>query len=103
LESVPIRGTVAHNDQELFPQRAQESARTWRLHKVHAAHRTRIGAILSDLDVADNVFDLDLPKYQLHPLKGALAGCWSVRVSGNWRITFRFERGDVYKEVTSTT
>ncbi|MCY4368802.1 MAG: type II toxin-antitoxin system RelE/ParE family toxin [bacterium] len=53
--------------------------------------------------MADNVFDLDLPKYQLHPLKGALAGCWSVRVSGNWRITFRFERGDVYKEVTSTT
>ena len=65
-------------------------------HKVHAAHRTRIAAILSDLDVADNVFDLDLPKYQLHPLKGASAGFWSLRVSGNWRITFRFEGGDAY-------
>ena len=34
-----------------------------------------------------------LPGYQLHPLKGNLAGLWSVSVSGNWRIVFRFEDG----------
>ena len=30
----------------------------------------------------------------LHPLKGELAGFWSVWVSGNWRLVFRFEDGD---------
>ncbi|MGG6918292.1 UNVERIFIED_CONTAM: type II toxin-antitoxin system RelE/ParE family toxin, partial [Pseudomonas aeruginosa] len=28
-------------------------------------------------------------------LKGDLAGYWSVRVSGNWRLTFRFVGEDV--------
>jgi len=30
----------------------------------------------------------------LHPLKGDLGGFWSVSVSGNWRLTFRFEESD---------
>jgi proteic killer suppression protein len=34
---------------------------------------------------------MDLPGFRLHPLKGDLAGYWSVSVSGNWRIVFRFE------------
>ena len=28
--------------------------------------------------------------FRLHPLKGERAGQWSVRVSGNWRVVFRF-------------
>ena len=31
-----------------------------------------------------------LPGLVLHPLKGDRKGSWSVRVSGNWRITFAF-------------
>ncbi|MYC85653.1 MAG: peptidase [Acidimicrobiia bacterium] len=60
--------------------------------------RIRCGSrpILSDLDVAEKVTDLDLPTYQLHRLKGDLAGFWSVRVSRNWRIVFRFDEGDAY-------
>jgi hypothetical protein len=30
----------------------------------------------------------------LHPLHGALEGHWSIRVSGNWRLTFRFDGVD---------
>jgi plasmid maintenance system killer protein len=30
------------------------------------------------------------PCWRLHALQGELAGHWSVRVSGNWRLTFRF-------------
>ncbi len=30
------------------------------------------------------------PGFRLHPLKGNRAGQWSVRVSGNWRVVFRF-------------
>ena len=32
----------------------------------------------------------------LHQLKGANRGTWPVRVSGNWRITFRFEGPDAF-------
>ena len=39
---------------------------------------------------------MDVAGYDLHPLKGNLKGYWSVKVSGNWRLTFRFEGGDAY-------
>lgn len=38
---------------------------------------------------------MDAPGNGLHPLKGDLAGHWSVKVSGNWRLTFKFEGEDV--------
>ncbi len=39
---------------------------------------------------------MDAPGLVLHPLKGTLKGHWAVKVSGNWRLTFRFEGGDAY-------
>lgn len=39
---------------------------------------------------------MDLPGYNLHPLKGKRKECWSITVSGNWRITFEFEDGNAY-------
>ena len=36
---------------------------------------------------------MNLPGWKLHPLKGGLAGHWSVWVSGNWRLTFTFKDG----------
>ena len=38
--------------------------------------------------------DMNLPGLDLHPLSGDKDGVWSVRVSGNWRVTFRFVEGD---------
>ena len=38
--------------------------------------------------------DVDLPGYRLHRLTGDRRGQWSVRVSGNWRIVFRFVNGE---------
>ena len=54
----------------------------------------KIERILARLDEASAVGNMDLPGFRLHPLKGDLAGYWAVTVSGNWRIIFRFERGD---------
>jgi len=34
------------------------------------------------------------PCWEWHPLKGSLAGHWSVSVNGNWRLTFAFEGVD---------
>ena len=57
-------------------------------------HANKIEPILARLGEASDVSNMDLPGFRLHPLKGDLAGYWSVTVSGNWRIVFRFERGD---------
>jgi proteic killer suppression protein len=36
-----------------------------------------------------------LPGLDLHPLRGDRKGSWTVRVSGNWRLTFKFSGPDV--------
>ena len=56
----------------------------------------RIEDILARLNVVDRTTEIALPGYRLHPLKGDLEGFWSVTVSGNWRIIFRFAEGDAY-------
>ncbi|MCH7692803.1 MAG: type II toxin-antitoxin system RelE/ParE family toxin [Proteobacteria bacterium] len=53
----------------------------------------KIERVLARLEEASEVGNMDLPGFRLHPLKGDLAGNWSVTVSGNWRIVFRFEGG----------
>lgn len=60
-----------------------------------AEHVAKITRILAFLDRAKRPQDMNLPGFRLHPLRGKLAGYWSVTVSANWRIVFRFEDGDV--------
>ena len=64
--------------------------------KLRADQVERIEEILSRLDTAVGAKDLNTPGYRLHPLTGNLQGFWSVRVSANVRIMFRFEADDVY-------
>lgn len=54
-------------------------------------HVERIRRILTVLQDAQGPSDADLPSWRLHRLRGDMHGQWSVRVSGNWRIVFRFE------------
>lgn len=65
--------------------------------RLRADQRDRITDVLFHLDQAQRPGDLDLPGYRLHPLKGDQKGIWSVTISGNWRITFRFEDGDAFE------
>jgi toxin HigB-1 len=51
----------------------------------------KVERILARLDEATEPANMSLPGFRLHPLKGRLAGFWSVSVSGNWRIIFRFQ------------
>lgn len=46
--------------------------------------------------VGPDLADLDLPGHRLHALKGGRKGYWSISISGNWRVIFRFEDGDAY-------
>ena len=54
----------------------------------------RLGRILFRLQEATHPGSADAPGFRLHPLKGGRAGQWSVRVSGNWRVVFRFKDGE---------
>ena len=62
---------------------------------IGANMRGRVERILFVLDEAETLNDMDIPGFRLHPLTGDRKGTWSIRVTGNWRITFRFEDGDV--------
>lgn len=59
-------------------------------------HLDRINRLLDRLDAALLVQDLNLPGYGLHKLAGDRKNLWSLKVSGNWRITFRFDQGHAY-------
>jgi toxin HigB-1 len=62
---------------------------------IQAAHEERLGRMLNRLNEATSAQDMNLPGWVLHPLKGQnLKGHYSVRVNGNWRMTFTFEGKD---------
>jgi len=58
-------------------------------------HAARLRLILARLDASTAPEDMNLPGLSLHPLKGSLKNFWSVSVSGNWRVIFRFKDGHV--------
>lgn len=58
---------------------------------------SRISRILDRLESSMDVMDMNLPGYNLHKLSGDMKNFWSVKVSSNWRITFRFENGDAHE------
>jgi len=62
--------------------------------RLDSRHVRRITLILTRLDASSAPEDMNLPGLRLHPLKGDLKGFWSVEVSGNWRIIFRFANGE---------
>jgi proteic killer suppression protein len=58
-------------------------------------HEKKLRAQLTALAYAEKPSDLGTPSWDLHPLQGELAGFWSIKVNGNWRVTFRFSGPDV--------
>ena len=63
--------------------------------RVAPEHVQKLRDVLAVLDRSRRPQDVDIPGFRLHPLKGELKGHYAVAVSGNWRVTFRFEEGDV--------
>lgn len=61
---------------------------------IQAKHADKLRRQLFALDNAKRAEDLNAPGWRLHPLKGELAGHWSIDVSGNWRLTFAFDGED---------
>lgn len=63
---------------------------------IDAKQADRIGRILDRLDAAVKAEDMDVPGYKFHELTGNRKGTYAVSVSGNRRITFRFEAGNAF-------
>ncbi len=68
--------------------------RTGSMAGIQAQHAVRLRLQLAMLDDIGAPEDMRASGWKLHPLHGDLKGHWSVAVSGNWRLTFRFEGED---------
>lgn len=56
----------------------------------------RIQNILTALILAPDMSGVTGPPgWRIHRLRRERAGQWSISVSGNWRLTFRIENGDI--------
>ena len=80
-KSVTIR--LGEDVIEYFKEMADETG-------IQAKHANRLRLILGRLNASTSPADMDLPGLYLHQLTGDRKETWSVRVSGDWRVTFRF-------------
>ena len=63
---------------------------------IQSKHAAKLRMHLAALETAIEIDDLDMPGYQLHPLKGDRKGIWAIALNGNWRLTFECSDGNVY-------
>lgn len=61
---------------------------------IQSAHSKRLKLILGRLHAAATPQDMNLPGLFFHQLGGTYRGRFSVRVNGNWRVTFNFDGPD---------
>lgn len=69
---------------------------TGNVSRINQNHVKRLRLILAKLHAADQIKDMDFPGSGLHHLVGDKKHFWSVSISGNWRLIFRFEKGHAY-------
>jgi toxin HigB-1 len=59
---------------------------------VPSAIADKLRKLLLAIETAERLDQLDrFPGWRLHPLKGDLKGFWSLTVTGNWRLIFRYD------------
>lgn len=63
---------------------------------IQVNHVKKLRMQLLALDTAISIDDIDIAGFKLHQLLGNRKGIWSITVSGNWRITFKFVEGHAY-------
>ncbi len=63
---------------------------------IRPEHSNRLSLILDRLDAASDVKDMNYPGSRFHQLLGDKKNFYSVKVSGNWRVFFKFNEGDAF-------
>jgi proteic killer suppression protein len=61
---------------------------------IQPKHADRLSEQLFMLDNAKSAADLNVPGWRSHQLSGDLRGHWALKVSGNWRLMFKFDGED---------
>jgi proteic killer suppression protein len=71
---------------------------------VPPAMAEKLRNLLFTLETAETIEQIGkFPGWNLHPLKGDLKGFWSLTVSGNWRLIFRYdEQANVASDIDLT-
>jgi proteic killer suppression protein len=65
--------------------------------RLPAERLKKIKLILAAIHAAQDLKDLNIPTFRLHKLKAPpYIGFYSIDVSGNYRIVFRWEEGKVF-------
>ena len=64
--------------------------------KLPPAQVGKIRSLLTYLNKATIITDMNIPGADLHQLKGNFKGFWSISVSANYRLVFEFKDGDAY-------
>ena len=62
---------------------------------IQPKHADKLAVQLFALHRAKSPSDMSAPGWELHRLRGEHQGHWSIKVNGNWRLTFAFEDEDV--------
>ena len=57
-----------------------------------SAMADKLRKLMLALETAETLEQMNrFPGWKLHPLKGELKGLWSLSVTGNWRLIFRYD------------
>jgi len=57
---------------------------------IQPKHAAKLAIQLFALNRAKSAQDMNAPGWDLHPLHRDLQGHWSIKVNGNWHLTFTF-------------
>lgn len=65
---------------------------------INPKHANKLALILDHLEESKLLKDMNFSGSGLHLLHGDLEGMYAIKITGNWRIVFRFneDEGDVY-------
>lgn len=77
--------SFSHKGLEKFFEKSDESG-------LPASQIVKIRSILQQLSQIGNSGEMDFPGSDFHPLKGSRKGVFSVKVTANYRITFKFNK-----------
>lgn len=91
IQFIVMIKSIQHKGLKLFWTKGDSS-------KLSSENLQKIARVLNIIHYLEKV-PQDFESFKLlrpHPLKGDLKGFWSLDVSGNWRIIFRFEDGNAY-------
>ncbi|MBR0572609.1 MULTISPECIES: type II toxin-antitoxin system RelE/ParE family toxin [Pasteurellaceae] len=59
------------------------------------SHKKKLQILLTHLENTKVINDMNIIGFDLHKLSGNLKDHWSVKVNGNWRVTFKLENGHI--------